>query len=210
MTDNRRPLASRDTKLAARAARWLADSRITPNQISQASVVFAALSGIGFWASGSTEGAARIGVLLLAALGCQIRLACNLLDGMVAIEGGKSAPDGLFWNEAPDRVSDILILVGMGLGAGTPTLGWAAAALAVLTAYIRELGTLSDLASDFSGPMAKPQRMAVATGTAVIATAFPTLGEISLLILALWLITVGSAATALRRSRQIVKSLHAR
>jgi phosphatidylglycerophosphate synthase len=63
-----------------------------------------------------------------------MRLLCNLFDGMVAIEGGRKEADGPFWNEAPDRASDILILAGAGLGAGAVGLGWAAAALAVATA----------------------------------------------------------------------------
>ena len=61
-----------------------------------------------------------------------------MLDGMVAVEGGKGSPDGPIWNEAPDRYSDIVILVGAGYGAAfagaaSPSLGWAAAVFAVMT-----------------------------------------------------------------------------
>jgi phosphatidylglycerophosphate synthase len=38
----------------------------------------------------------------------QLRLLCNLLDCMVAIEGGKSAPTGALFNEMPDRFADPL------------------------------------------------------------------------------------------------------
>src|SRR5439155_1544730 len=79
--------------------------------------------------------------------GIQLRLLCNLLDGMVAIEGGLQSKSGDVFNEVPDRVSDALILLGAGyatapaLGlAWAGALGSAAALLAVLTAYVRALG----------------------------------------------------------------------
>ena len=209
MTDpsSRRPIASRDSGLARRVAKYLAGTWITPNQISIASVGFAGIAGAAFWMSGQSEGFARAGWLILAALGCQFRLLCNLFDGMVAIEGGKSAPDGPFWNEAPDRFADIAIFVGLGLGAGFAALGWAAAAMAVLTAYIREIGQAQGMDADFSGPMAKPQRMAVATGVAVIAITVPSAGGIGLLEIALWIVALGAFFTSMRRSARLVKWL---
>lgn len=192
---DRRPLASRDTKPARRAAQWLAQTRITPNAISAASVGFALLAGGAFWATGGAGATGRAVLLVLAALGCQLRLACNLLDGMVAVEGGQAAPDGPFWNEVPDRLADMVILVALGLGAGWPALGWAAAAMAVLTAYIRETGTGLGRSADFSGPMAKPQRMAVVTGAALLAILWP-----GALLWALWIVTLGAGATAARRA----------
>ncbi|MEO1492263.1 MAG: CDP-alcohol phosphatidyltransferase family protein [Pseudomonadota bacterium] len=205
---SRRPLKSRDTALAGRIARALVRTSITPNQISAASMVFAALAGAAFWLSAGATGSLHALCLITAAIGIQLRLLCNLFDGMVAIEGGKQSPTGAFWNEAPDRLADILILVGMGLGTGTPSLGWAAAALAVLTAYIRELGTSSGLDPDFCGPMAKPHRMAAATAFAVLAALSALLGfDVDLLEVGLWLIAVGSALTALRRSLRMLSKL---
>ncbi|WP_253913320.1 CDP-alcohol phosphatidyltransferase family protein [Pseudoruegeria sp. HB172150] len=167
-----------------------------------ASIVFAALAGGAFWWSGYVEGWPRVIILIAAALGCQLRLLCNLFDGMAAVEGGKGEPDGPFWNEAPDRAADILIFVGMGLGAGFPALGWAAACLPVLTAYLRELGSSNGLPADFTGPLAKPQRMAVATGIVVLSIAWP-----ATLIWGLWAMIAGTALTALFRSMRLVKSL---
>ncbi len=139
--DNRRPLASRQTGWAAALTRWLAGTSITPNQISIASMVFAAIAGAAFWAAGTAQDPMPRALFLVAAAAfCQARLLCNLFDGMVAIEAGKSAADGGFWNEFPDRVSDLLIFAGIGYGIGQPALGWAAVAMAILTAYVRELG----------------------------------------------------------------------
>ena len=203
----RRPLKSRETPWARRTAGWLAARAVTPNAISQAAMVFAGLGGLGFWLSGATEGWARAACLILGAAGCQLRLLCNLFDGMVAIEGGRKAPDGPFWNEAPDRASDILILAGAGLGAGVPALGWAAAALAVATAYVRELGRAEGLGSDYGGPMAKQHRMAVMTGAAVLAILLPAWPALAW---ALWLVVAGAALTVALRSRRLIAALRAR
>lgn len=208
--ENRRPLASRDSGWARAVARKLSTASVTPNQISMASMVMAAVAGVVFWQAGTAPGGLRVVLLLVAALFCQFRLLCNLFDGMVAIEGGKQAPDGPFWNEFPDRVADILILVGAGYGAGVPTLGWAAAAFAVLTAYTRELGRNCGLPADFSGPMAKQHRMAVITAAAVLSLLEPLWsGHNQVLVGALWLIAVGAAITAIRRAANIVRRLRA-
>lgn len=208
--ENRRPLASRDSGWARTIARKLSTASVTPNQISMASMAMAAVAGIAFWQAGAATGGSRVALLLVAALFCQFRLLCNLFDGMVAIEGGKQEPDGPFWNEFPDRVADILILVGVGYGAGVPTLGWAAAAFAVLTAYTRELGRNCSLPADFSGPMAKQHRMATITAAAVLSLLEPLWsGHNQVLVGALWLIAVGAAITAIRRAANIVRRLRA-
>lgn len=208
--ENRRPLASRDSGWARTIARKLSTASVTPNQISMASMAMAAVAGIAFWQAGAATGGSRVALLLVAALFCQFRLLCNLFDGMVAIEGGKQAPDGPFWNDFPDRVADILILVGVGYGVGQPALGWAAAAFAVLTAYTRELGRNCGLPADFSGPMAKQHRMAVVTAAAVLSLAEPLWnGHNQILVGALWLIAVGAAITAIRRAANIVRQLRA-
>jgi phosphatidylglycerophosphate synthase len=208
---DRRPLASRDTGWARGITRRLSASGVTPNQISMASIAMAALAGASFWLAGSASSGTRIALLLAAALFCQLRLLCNLFDGMVAIEGGKQAADGPFWNEFPDRIADILILAGVGYGIGMPALGWAAAAFAVLTAYTRELGRNCGLPADFSGPMAKQHRMATITAAALVSLLEPLWrGHGEVLTVALWLIAVGTAVTALRRASNIVRGLRAR
>jgi phosphatidylglycerophosphate synthase len=206
---DRRPLKSRGSKWAATLTTWLTQTSVSPNQISIASMVAGAGAGLAFWATLYTDGILRGALFIAAAAFCQLRLVCNLLDGMVAIEGGKNAPDGAFWNEFPDRISDILILVGAGLAASHLSLGWAAAALAVLTAYIRELGKNCGAPADYSGPMAKPQRMAVMTIAALTASIEPLFhdGRIVLTI-ALWIVILGCIITSLSRSRRILIHLN--
>ena len=206
-SENRRPLTSRNSAWAARLASWAVQKGITPNQISQASMGFAAFGFLLYWLSPQAPGFLQFLALLLAAATLQARLVCNLIDGMVAIEGGKGAKDGPFWNEAPDRVSDLLFFTGAGLAAGNPALGLLAAALAIATAYVRELGRAEGFPPDFSGPLAKPQRMAVLTVGTVLAALYAT--EWTLTV-TLWIIVAGTAITILRRSSTLITKLKAR
>ena len=205
---DRRPLASRDTPLARKMAAQLAQTSITPNQISYGSMVAAALSFACFYAFGVTALGLSGVWLILAAIFCQLRLACNLFDGMVAIEAGKQTADGAFWNEFPDRIADLLIIVGFGLAAGNITLGWAAATLAILVSYVRELGKGIDGVVDFIGPMAKPHRMALVTATCVIAALIARwLPSQTTLFLGMVVLLLGSALTVLRRGNRILQRL---
>ena len=210
MTDapaSRRPLASRSSAWAARLAGWAVVKGYTPNQISQASVAFAALGLLFYALSPFGPWLLQVLWLLLAAATIQARLVCNLIDGMVAVEGGQGTKDGPFWNEAPDRLSDLFFLIGAGIAAGNPGLGALAAAVAVATAYLRELGRAEGFPPDFSGPLAKPQRMAVLTAGTVVAALYAS--EWALTV-TLWIIVAGTAVTILRRSLTLIGKLKSR
>lgn len=212
---NRRPLASRQSGWAHRITAILADTQITPNQISIGSMVSAAVAGLAFMAAGYATDGMRSLLLLAAALCCQLRLLCNLFDGMVAVEAGKQSADGVAWNEFPDRFADIFILTGMGYAISLPSLGWAAATFAVLTAYTRELGAANAQGHDFIGPMAKQHRMALVTVAAIIAAVASVVDSIGqflsfelLLGSALGLLAVGSLVTAIRRIYRLLGKLN--
>jgi phosphatidylglycerophosphate synthase len=199
---NRRPLRSRSSGWARRVAAGLAASAVTPNQISMASVVFGVVGAAGLlWLAAPWS-------LLLCAVCVQLRLVCNLLDGMVAVEGGKQSPVGGLYNEIPDRVTDSLFLVAAGFAVGQPWLGWCGALLAMCTAYIRTLGGALTLTQDFRGPMAKQQRMAVLTVACLFGAAESvTLHTHYLLLSALWVIALGSLLTCVSRTRAIAGAL---
>ncbi len=206
---SRRPIASRNTKWAAHVTRRLVAKGVAPNRISAGSVVAAALAGSAFATAGAVTPIWAAGLLLiLGAAFTQLRLLCNLFDGLVAVEGGMASPDGAFWNEVPDRASDLLILAGFGMASGQLALGLLAGALAVMTAYVREFGRAAGLGSDFSGPGAKSHRMAVVTLGALAQVAVWLLGwGWPLLTWALWLVTALTAATVLRRSMRILRKM---
>lgn len=204
-TGARRPLASRSTGWARWLASRLAASPITPNQISVASLAVAAVGGALIACGGSWL------AWLLAALCVQLRLLCNLLDGMVAVEGGKATATGPLFNELPDRIADSLLLVPVGYAAGAPWLGWAAALLAALTAYIRVLGGSLGLAQSFAGVMAKQRRMAVLTAGLVAQAIETWFGDTRYCLLVVGIaIVAGSLATCMTRTAAIARQLTAR
>ncbi|MDF1873501.1 CDP-alcohol phosphatidyltransferase family protein [Vannielia sp.] len=207
---SRRPISTRNTGWAQSAARWLAAAGATPNAISQASMLCGACGFAALWGNAASGPVLSALLLILAALACQMRLLCNLFDGMVAVEGGKGAADGPFWNEAPDRVADLLFFAGAGLAVGEAWLGLLAGALAVCTAYLRELGRAEGLLPDFCGPMAKPHRMAALTAGCVLgAVEVVWLATHWALFATLWLIALGTAATVLRRAARMIGALKA-
>ncbi|MBO0684649.1 MAG: CDP-alcohol phosphatidyltransferase family protein [Candidatus Dormibacteraeota bacterium] len=161
----RRPLRSRDARWIRRLAALLARVKVAPNAISVAALA-AAAGGAACLIEVPRQPAGVQAVLLVLASGLVLlRMLGNVLDGLVAVEGGLRSPAGELFNEVPDRIADAILLVAAGYAIpasaiGVP-LGWAAALLAVLTAYIRVFGGSLGLRQCFSGPMAKPQRMGV-------------------------------------------------
>ena len=211
---NRRELATRSRAWPSAIARALARVGVTPNQVSLASVVFAFIAHAAFGQAGHFE--ATTLMLVVAAAAIQLRLLCNLLDGLLAIEGELKSKTGELYNEIPDRVADILILVGAGftlheVSESGPVLGVAAAILAVLTAYIRLLGGSLGLTQDFGGPMAKQHRMfALTVGALAAAVEYAVRGSIWSLEIALWVIVLGTLLTLVLRTRRIARALKAR
>ena len=199
---NRRPIASRSAGWAKAAAAFLARTRVTPNQISAVSMVFAAIGAALLALKPDAIG------LLGCAIAVQARLVCNLLDGMVAIEGGKKSPLGALYNEFPDRIADSLLIVALGYGVGWPALGWFGALAAALTAYIRVFGGSLGFAQDFRGPMAKQQRMAILTAGCVVGAAeWLFTGTHYVLIAAAVIIAAGSVVTCVTRTLAIAARL---
>jgi phosphatidylglycerophosphate synthase len=214
-TKSRRPLQSRNRTWAIRAAALLVRAGASPNAISLASIAFAALAAAVLIAAARAGDALHCALMLAAAAGIQLRLLCNLLDGMVAVEGGRGSRSGEVFNDAPDRAADAILFVAAGYALPWPAwgsaLGWSAALLAVLTAYVRLLGGALGRPQDFSGPMAKQHRMAVLT-IACLAAAVESLmfhGRGWSLTFGLAVIVAGSALTIARRLVRLVRALEA-
>ncbi len=208
----RRPLKSRDTRWARALTAMLVRHRVSPNLISLVSVVFAALGAAALLALPAVSPPmTRAGLLVGAAACVQLRLLCNLLDGMVAVEGGLGSRSGEVWNDLPDRIADPLFLVSAGYATGFhfgPELGWAAGLLAVFTAYVRLLGGAAGLTQCFTGPMAKPHRMAMLTASLLLAAAVtPWQWDAVVLAVGLTLVVIGTLLTVARRTAAIVKEL---
>ncbi len=211
-TENRRPLKVRGAKLPQRFARWLGQKNVTPNQISIASVFFAALAAGCLFALPAVSQTVGTFLAVSAAVFIQFRLLCNLFDGMVAVEGGKSTASGELFNDIPDRIADPLILIAAGYATTVlpcaGVLGWAAGLGSVLTAYVRTLAAAAGAPVDFRGPMAKQHRMALITFACLLTAIEPmfwTRGWAMMITLAV--IIIGCVITCVRRSRSAYLAL---
>ncbi|MGV3661949.1 MAG: CDP-alcohol phosphatidyltransferase family protein [Prosthecobacter sp.] len=217
---SRRSLKSRDTRWARALARGIGGLGISPNAISVVSVVFAYAAMELLMRAGDQTTTAGALLFWLGPVVCiQLRLLCNLMDGMVAVEGGKGSPVGALYNDVPDRVADVLILVGAGYsGAGEPgvvklfdqfPMGWCCAVVALWTAYIRTLGASLTGIHDFGGPMAKQHRMAtLCAGILIELIQHLTGRERWGILLALTIICFGGLWTCWRRLAVIKRALN--
>jgi phosphatidylglycerophosphate synthase len=206
---DRRPIAARNLGFFQRLAPKLARAGVSANSISVASAVMGIAAGAALFFTRITPQPEVRALWLAAAAFIQLRLVANLLDGMVAISSGKASAVGELFNELPDRISDAAALAGLGYAAGAiPVLGWVAAILAIITAYVRTLGKSVGAGSDFSGPMAKQQRMFVVTVVSIFSACVPQSwqqwqpGTVALIV-----IIIGTALTACRRLLHISKTL---
>ena len=139
----------------------------------------------------------------------QMRLICNLMDGMVAIEGGKKSVTGDLWNEIPDRIADPLLLIGAAWAVELPWVGVLAGWAALMTAYVRAMGASLTGLQDFCGPFAKQQRMAMLTGGALVTAADPLWkGDGRIMQGVIVLIAAGTLFTLFRRIMRLARRLH--
>lgn len=217
-TKDRRPLKTRSWPIFQLIASRLASRGVTPNHISVASVVFALIGAIGFLITSATNNEIQMRCgWLLAIIGIQMRLISNLLDGMVAVEGGKASATGPLFNEVPDRLSDPILLIAAGYAfSSQPVAGWAAAVLALLVAYTRAIAASVGAGQIFLGPMAKQQRMALLTFVAALGLILPS-GWLRAIVIydrsigaveaALWIIVLGCIITFVRRLRSAARFL---
>lgn len=203
---DRRPIRSRDHRVWIAAAHALAKRGVSANAISVVGMLACIAAGIALAMTSHTESWTMRGLWIAGAMLIQLRLVCNMLDGMVAIERGIASPVGELYNEIPDRVSDMAALIGLGYAATSSVpLGFLAAALAVFVAYVRAMGKAAGAPNDFRGPMAKQQRMFLATLAAVFMGLAPDAWKQtfwsgwSVPSVVLAIICVGCVITAIRR-----------
>ena len=155
MPVSRRPIAAGFRRTADAATRWCVGHQIHPDAISYLSIVAALAAAICFWKSGQTRW-----LLIVAPLFCYVRLWFNMLDGMVALAANKASRRGEILNDLPDRISDVIVFAGVAHnGLMNPVVGYWAAILAVLTAYVGLFGQALGVQREFGGLMAKPWRM---------------------------------------------------
>jgi phosphatidylglycerophosphate synthase len=152
---SRRPIASIFRATANWAVRVCLRLGIHPDAVSYASIVASALAAACLWQSGNA-----LWLLIPAAGFCYLRLWLNMLDGMVALASGKATRRGEIMNDLPDRISDVLIFVGVAhSGLCSLSLAYLTAIFALLAAYVGTLGQAVGAQRQFGGLMSKPWRM---------------------------------------------------
>ena len=210
---DRRPIATRDRKWAQAATAWLSSRNVSPNAISIAGMCACIAAGL---ALGLTSVEYNRIFWLIAAVGAQLRLTANMLDGMVALVSGRASKVGELYNEVPDRVSDAAVFIGAGYAwGGNVALGYIATILAIFTAYVRAAGKIAGAPNEFCGPMAKQHRMLVITIACLYSVIVPRSWqifhfgnfELSVMALALIVIIAGCLVTVVRRLQRIARGL---
>jgi len=210
---SRRPIGERFRSTARFATTLCVRFGIHPDAISYASVVAAALAAVCFWKSGHHPW-----LLIIGPLFCYLRLWCNMLDGMVALASGKASWRGEILNDLPDRISDVLIFVGVAhSGWMNPFLGYWAAILALLTAYVGMLGQAVGVQREFSGIMSKPWRMVVVhlgawltLGCFWLNGGLRFVGHFTILDWACFVVVAGCVQTMAVRLKRIMAALRAK
>jgi phosphatidylglycerophosphate synthase len=210
---DRRPIATRNRKWAQNATARLASGNVSPDAISIAGMSACIIGGIALGLTSIVD--YRI-LWLIGAVGAQLRLTANMLDGMVAIASSRTSKTGELYNEVPDRLSDAAVFIGAGYAwGGNVTLGYVATILAIFTAYVRAAGKIAGAPNEFCGPMAKQHRMLVITLICVYAVVTPRSwqtiafkdSQIGLMTLGLVVIVVGCLITVVRRLSRIAHVL---
>lgn len=219
---DRRAIPQRSASWAKRLATAMRRVGLTPNLISVGSVLVAAVGAAALVVGAVVPDGPRTALLILAAVCMPLRLLLNMLDGMLAVEEGMHTATGDLFNEVPDRIADLLLIGAAGCAtAGIATAGrldlgvlagFVAAALAVLTAYVRTLGAANNVGNFFNGPLPKPHRMWLLMAATVLSTFEPLVGieRGTVLFVGVLLIAAGSLITVVLRLRRIAAAMTAR
>jgi phosphatidylglycerophosphate synthase len=201
---SRRPIAGIFRRTADAATRFCVRNGIHPDAISYLSILAAAVAAICFWKSGQTRW-----LLIIAPLFCYLRLWSNMLDGMVAVAAGKASARGEILNDLPDRISDVIIFVGVAhSGLMDPLIGYWAAILAVLTAYVGLFGQALGVQREFGGIMSKPWRMvALSIGAWLEFSGCPSFGFLTIFDWTCIVVIAGCIETIVVRLKRITAAL---
>ncbi len=207
---SRRPIAGMFRRTAHGAVRVAVRAGIHPDAFSYASIVAAGIAAWLFWQSGTHPR-----YIVLAVAFAMLRLWLNMFDGMVALAAGKASKKGEIVNDLPDRVSDVLIFVGVAhSGWCNAFYAYWVAIAAVIVAYVGLFGQAVGLKREFSGVMAKPWRIVVLS-IGALATMFFVLNSrpywfagFSILDWTHFLILAGCVQTVFVRLSRIFRALN--
>lgn len=205
----RRPIAGMFRSTAHALVKVAVRAGIHADVFSYASIVCAAIAGALFWQS-----ARHPKFLVLGVAFALLRLWLNMFDGMVAVVSGKASKRGEIVNDLPDRVSDVLIFVGIAHSGWCHILpAYWVVIMALLVAYVGLTGQAVGVQREFSGIMSKPWRIVLMSIAAVATSILVHLGRAYwfngwlLLDWAHFAIIAGCVQTILVRLMRILRAL---
>src|SRR6266480_3441427 len=210
---SRRPIAQIFRRTGERATDLCVRLGISPDAISYSSILAALIAALCFWKSDNNTW-----LLIIAPLFCYLRLWFNMLDGMVAVAAEKASARGEIVNDLPDRISDVIIFVGVAhSGLMNPLIGYWTAILSLFTAYAGLFGQAIGGRREFAGIMSKPWRMVALSVGAWAMFVFPScqtglhdFGRLTILDWTCLLIIAGCLQTIIVRLKRIVIALQDR
>jgi phosphatidylglycerophosphate synthase len=210
---SQRPIA----QMFRRTGNWATDLcvrlGISADAISYLSMIAALIAALCFWKSGKNSW-----LLIIAPLFCYLRLWFNMLDGMVAVASGKASARGEIVNDLPDRISDVIIFVGVAeSGLMIPFIGYWTAILSLLAAYVGIFGQAIGGRREFGGIMSKPWRMVTLSLGAWTTFVYQSrqiglhdLGKLTILDWTCLVIIAGCLETMIVRLKRIMAALQDR
>jgi CDP-diacylglycerol--glycerol-3-phosphate 3-phosphatidyltransferase/archaetidylinositol phosphate synthase len=207
MTSNAlRPLALKYLEPLSRAA---ADAGISPNAVSALSLVFAALSGLLFYYSGSDP---ESGPLLVLAAGLLVALNSLLdaMDGVMARYLGVSSLKGDFLDHVIDRYADSFIICGIFFGGHAQwQIGVMTIVGVLITSYLGTQAQALNLGRYYGGIIGRADRLILIMLATLVYAIYPAqvygMSSLGWIIL---IIGVGSHITAFQRIFHIWKQLN--
>ena len=204
---DRRPISNLFRRMAYGFVDYCVEKGIHADTISYFSVIFAIIAGVLLYLSSY-----KPFLLLIAPLFYLLRGYCNMADGMVALKANKASYRGEVINELPDRISDTLIYLGLGLSmfANINLVYWVIFGM-LFVSYIGVLGKAVGARRQYGGIMSKPNRMYVLCVACYIQFFYYTFffKESFFSIIDIFNITIllGLVQTAFVRTRSIFREL---
>src|SRR2546427_1471652 len=207
---SRRPIAQMFRCTGKAATNLCVRLGIPPDAISYLSILAALIAALCFWKSGRNAW-----LLIIAPLFCFLRLWFNMLDGTVAVAAGKASARGEIVNDLPDRISDVIIFVGVAHSdLMNPLIGYWTAILSLFAAYVGLFGQAIGGRREFGGIMSKPWRMvALSLGAWAMVVCWSCqaglhdFGRLTILDWTCLFIIAGCLQTVIVRLKRIVSAL---
>ncbi|ABE53074.1 archaetidylinositol phosphate synthase [Methanococcoides burtonii] len=199
--DSFRPAA---TRILDPIARRVANKGISPNALSVASLVCAALAGISFYFSVDNPLGALIAIFFVA-----LNSFLDALDGAVARYLRTDSKKGDFLDHVIDRYSDVFIICGMFFGGHVQwQIGTIAIVCVLLTSYLGTQAQALGIGRFYGGIMGRADRLVLIL---IASLAYYIYSEAifgyTIIGWSLVVIAIGSHITAIQRMGSIWKRL---